>query len=46
MTRYADHYPWQDMITSHHTLEDAASALSTAERQQSIKALILPNGTL
>ena len=46
MTRYANHYPWQEMITSYHTLEDAASALSTAERQQSIKALILPNGTL
>ncbi len=44
--RYANRFPWQDMITSRHTLEDAASALHAAERQESIKALILPNGTL
>ncbi len=46
MARYATRYPWQDMITSRHPLTDSASALSAAERQESIKALILPNGML
>jgi len=45
MARYATRFPWQDMITSRHPLEDAASALHAAEHQESIKALILPNGT-
>ncbi|GAC1357077.1 MAG: zinc-binding dehydrogenase [Ktedonobacteraceae bacterium] len=46
MARYANRFPWQEMITSKHTLDDATSALDAAERQESIKALILPNETL
>jgi len=32
------------MINGRYTLEQANEALSAAERQESVKALILPNG--
>ncbi len=46
LTRHAERFPWRSMITGRYTLEQADQALLAAERQESIKALILPNGPL
>jgi hypothetical protein len=34
------------MVSGRYTLEESAAALAAAERQESIKSLILPNGPL
>ncbi len=44
VTRHAERFPWRSMINGRYTLEQADQALLAAERQESIKALILPNG--
>ncbi len=46
LTRHADSFPWRSMISGRYSLEHATEALAAAERQESIKALILPNGPL
>jgi len=46
LTRHADSFPWRSMISGRYSLEHATEALASAERQESIKALILPNGPL
>jgi len=46
LTRHADSFPWRSMISGRYALEHAIEALAAAERQESIKALILPNGPL
>jgi threonine dehydrogenase-like Zn-dependent dehydrogenase len=46
ISRHRTRFPWQAMITGHYTLDQAAEALAAAERQESIKSLILPNGSL
>jgi threonine dehydrogenase-like Zn-dependent dehydrogenase len=44
LTRHAERFPWRSMISGHYDLEHASEALAAAERQESIKALIVPNG--
>ena len=46
VARHADRFPWQSMINGRYSLDDAAKALQATERQESIKALILPNGSM
>jgi threonine dehydrogenase-like Zn-dependent dehydrogenase len=46
VARHVERFPWHELITSRHPLEEAAQALHAAERQESIKALILPNGVV
>jgi L-iditol 2-dehydrogenase len=46
LARHAERFPWRTMINARYTLEQAGEALLAAERQESIKALILPNGAL
>jgi threonine dehydrogenase-like Zn-dependent dehydrogenase len=45
LTRHAERFPWRSMISGHYDLEHASEALAAAERQESIKALIVPNGS-
>jgi len=44
LTRHAERFPWRSMISGRYDLEHASEALAAAERQESIKALIVPNG--
>ncbi|HWE63105.1 MAG TPA: zinc-binding dehydrogenase [Chloroflexota bacterium] len=46
VARHAGDFPWQMMISGRYELEGATAALEAAERQESIKSLILPNGPL
>ena len=46
VARHAQRFPWQSMINGRYGLDEAAHALQATERQESIKALILPNGPL
>jgi threonine dehydrogenase-like Zn-dependent dehydrogenase len=46
LARHAERFPWREMINGRYTLEQAGEALAAAESQESIKALILPNGAL
>jgi L-iditol 2-dehydrogenase len=46
VARHAGTYPWRSMITGTYSLDGAPEALAAAERQESIKSLILPNGSL
>ena len=46
LARHADRFPWRSMITGTFRLEEAGQALAAAERQDSIKSLILPNGAV
>jgi len=46
VARHADDFPWRAMLSGHYALADAGEALAAAERQESIKSLILPNGSL
>ncbi len=44
VARHAERFPWRSMITGRYRLEDAGKALASAERQESVKSLIVPNG--
>jgi len=46
VARHADDFPWRAMLSGRYALADAGEALAAAERQESIKSLILPNGPL
>lgn len=46
VARHANAYPWQALLSGYYDLDGAAAALAVAERQESIKSLILPNGPL
>ena len=46
VARHAERFPWQSMINGQYSLDDATKALQATERQESIKALILPNGSI
>ncbi len=46
VARHADDFPWHSMLSGRYALADAGEALAAAERQESIKSLILPNGPL
>ncbi len=46
VARHAERFPWRSMINGQYSLDDATKALQATERQESIKALILPNGPM
>ncbi len=46
VARHADDFPWRGMLSGRYALADAGEALAAAERQESVKSLILPNGPL
>ncbi|HEY8282851.1 MAG TPA: zinc-binding dehydrogenase [Chloroflexota bacterium] len=46
LARHAERFPWRAMISGRYSLPEAGAALAAAERQESIKSLILPNGPL
>jgi len=46
VVRHAERFPWRSMINGQYSLDDATKALQATERQESIKALILPNGPM
>jgi threonine dehydrogenase-like Zn-dependent dehydrogenase len=46
LARHAERFPWRSMITGRYALAEAPAALDAAERMESIKSLILPNGSL
>jgi len=46
VARHAERFPWRAMLSGRYALADAGEALAAAERQESIKSLILPNGPL
>ncbi len=46
ITRHAERFPWLSMINGRYSLDEATNALHATERQDSIKALILPNGPI
>ena len=46
IARHAERFPWRLMINGRYSLDEATQALQATERQESIKALILPNGPI
>ena len=46
IARHAERFPWRSMINGRYSLDQATQALQATERQESIKALILPNGPI
>ncbi|GAC1389862.1 MAG: zinc-binding dehydrogenase [Ktedonobacteraceae bacterium] len=46
VARHAERFPWRSMINGRYSLDEATNALQATERQESIKALILPNGPI
>ncbi len=46
IARHAERFPWRSMINGRYSLDEATQALQATERQESIKALILPNGPI
>ncbi len=46
LARHAERFPWRSMITGRYALAEAPAALDAAERMESIKSLILPNGPI